>query len=107
VTETLPPGLLKRLALARALAIRPDILILDEPQAFLDAAADRQQIDCLSRIRGLATIVMITTRPSYVAIADRAFECRDRRIIEIPTRKAAAEAGMPVPAAGLAQRGRM
>ena len=96
VAETLPPGLLKRLALARALAVRPDILILDEPQAFLDAAADRQQIACLDRIRGLATIVMITIRPSYVAIADRAFECRDQRIIEIHGHNAVIEAGAPL-----------
>jgi ATP-binding cassette subfamily C protein LapB len=104
VAETLPPGLLKRLALARALALRPDILILDEPQAFLDAEADRQQIACLGRIRGLATIVMITIRPSYVAIADRAFECRERRISEIPARNVVTEAATPPPAmAGLAQ----
>jgi hypothetical protein len=38
---------------------------------------------------------MITTRPSYVAIADRAFECRDRRIIEIPMRKSAASRHTP------------
>jgi ATP-binding cassette subfamily C protein LapB len=105
VAETLPPGLLKRLALARALAIQPDILILDEPQAFLDAEADRQQIACLSRIRGLATIVMVTVRPSYVAIADRAFECRDRRVIEIPGRNTVTEADtLAAPVA--AERGR-
>jgi ATP-binding cassette subfamily C protein LapB len=96
VAETLPPGLLKRLALARALAVRPDILILDEPQAFLDTAADRQQIACLDQIRGLATIVMITIRPSYVAIADRAFECRDQRIIEIHGHNAVIDAGAPL-----------
>ena len=104
VAETLPPGLLKRLALARALAVRPDILILEEPQAFLDAVADREQIACLGRIRGLATIIMITSRPSYVAIADRAFECRDRRIVEIPARHAITDAGTPL--ASPAERGR-
>jgi ATP-binding cassette subfamily C protein LapB len=105
VAETLPPGLLKRLALARALAIQPDILILDEPQAFLDAEADRQQIACLDRIRGLATIVMVTVRPSYVAIADHAFECRDRRVVEIPGRNTVTEADtLAAPVA--AERGR-
>ena len=86
VTETLSPGLLKRLTLARALAVRPEILILDEPQALLDFDADRQQLACLRQIRGLATVIMVSIRPSYVAIADRAFECRERRLIEIHTR---------------------
>jgi ATP-binding cassette, subfamily C, bacterial LapB len=88
VAETLPPGLLKRLTLARALAMRPAVIVLDEPQAFLDGDADRQQLACLGRIRGLATIVMGSSRPSYVAIADRAFECRDGRVSEIVRREA-------------------
>ena len=73
-------------------------------QAFLDAVADREQIACLGRIRGLATIIMITSRPSYVAIADRAFECRDRRIVEIPARNAVTGVGTPL--ASLAERER-
>jgi ATP-binding cassette subfamily C protein LapB len=105
VAETLPLGLLKRLALARGLAVRPDLLILDEPQAFLDAEADRQQIASLGRIRGLATIVIMTTRPSYVAIAERAFECRDRQVVEIRARTVVAETGAPAArSAGLAEQ---
>ena len=39
---------------------------------------------------------MITIRPSYVAIADRAFECRDQRIIEIHGHNAVIDAGAPL-----------
>lgn len=76
-------GMKKRAGLARALALDPDILFLDEPTAGLDpigAAEFDQLISNLQRSLGL-TVVMIThDLDSLVAICDRIAILIDRRI---------------------------
>lgn len=69
----LASGFIQRIILARALAQRPTILFLDEPQAFLDYEADRDVIAGLQRLKGQMTIIMATSRPSYLRVADRTF----------------------------------
>jgi energy-coupling factor transporter ATP-binding protein EcfA2 len=64
----------KRLALASVLAMRPPVLILDEPMGGLDPAGRSQVLDALSRLRRhqATTIVMTESDPEAVAaFADR------------------------------------
>jgi energy-coupling factor transporter ATP-binding protein EcfA2 len=64
----------KRLALASILAMRPPVLILDEPMGGLDPAGRREVLDALSRLRRhqATTIVMTESDPEAVAaFADR------------------------------------
>ncbi|WP_374372376.1 ABC transporter ATP-binding protein [Dongia sp.] len=76
-------GMKKRAGIARALALDPDILFLDEPTAGLDpigAAEFDELIKNLQRSLGL-TVVMIThDLDSLVAICDRIGVLIDRRI---------------------------
>ena len=68
-------GMRKRAGLARALAIDPSILFIDEPSAGLDPISSKQLDDLLLELRDSlnATIVMVTHElPSIFAIADRA-----------------------------------
>jgi ATP-binding cassette, subfamily C, bacterial LapB len=67
----LPAGLVQRIAIARAIARRPGLLILDEANGALDMKSDRALIEGLMRIRGYTTIIVITNRPSLAAIADQ------------------------------------
>lgn len=74
-----PPGELsggekKRLALASVLAMRPPVLILDEPMGGLDPVGHSEVLDALSRLRAQqsTTIVMTESDPEAVAaFADR------------------------------------
>ena len=62
----------QRISLARALAGRPSVLVLDEPTANLDAATETLIRDILVDQRDAGrTIVIVTHNPAILAIADR------------------------------------
>jgi ABC-type bacteriocin/lantibiotic exporter with double-glycine peptidase domain len=69
--DFLPPPLQQRLVLARAFLSQYTIALLDEPATHLDQAGDEALMAYLSSMRGKATIVMVTTRPSHMRLADR------------------------------------
>jgi ABC-type multidrug transport system ATPase subunit len=71
---TLSGGERRRVHIARALAVRPDILLLDEPFAGLDAETRAHLLeDAVSvlRSRSRATLVVVHDRAEAWALADR------------------------------------
>ncbi len=64
-------GFLQKLNLARALVRKSNLLILDEPGNNLDLKADEIFKKTILDLKGKATIICITHRPSLVNIADR------------------------------------
>ncbi|MBO6826516.1 MAG: ATP-binding cassette domain-containing protein [Sneathiella sp.] len=67
----LPTGFLQRLSLARALLTDAKIMIFDEPGNTLDEDGDRAFLRAIEKMRGKATIILITHRPSHMRVADR------------------------------------
>jgi ATP-binding cassette subfamily C protein len=64
-------GQAQRIALARALYGEPTVLVLDEPNAFLDSAGEAALIGTLTRARSRnATVIVIAHRRSVVDVAD-------------------------------------
>jgi ATP-binding cassette, subfamily C, type I secretion system permease/ATPase len=64
-------GQAQRIALARALYGSPVVLVLDEPNAFLDTAGEAALIDTLTRSRDRgATVIVMAHRRSVVDAAD-------------------------------------
>jgi len=77
-------GMRKRAGLARALALDPEILFLDEPTAGLDpisAAAFDSLIGSLQRTLDLTVMMVTHDLDSLLAICDRIAVLVDRRII--------------------------
>jgi ABC-type nitrate/sulfonate/bicarbonate transport system ATPase subunit len=83
-------GLARRVALARAFAIDPDFLILDEPLASLDdalAARLREQIATLVGSRSVMTLLVTHNLEDAVRLGDRLFflSARPAKIVHVET----------------------
>lgn len=82
-TMGMPAGLLQRIALAR-IYLRPSaVLLLDEPGQWLDEAGDAALMRALRARKGKQTIIMVTHRPSHLAICDRVVVLDGGRIAQI------------------------
>ena len=81
--EALPAGLLQRIAIARAIANKPRLLILDEANNALDYASERALGAGLGALRTQMTIVLITNRPSVATLADRVFTLANGKFCEL------------------------
>jgi phospholipid/cholesterol/gamma-HCH transport system ATP-binding protein len=84
--SALSGGMRKRAGLARALALDPDILLLDEPTAGLDplGAADLDiLIRTLSRSLGLTVFMVTHDIDTLHAVCDRVAVLGDKRILAV------------------------
>jgi len=73
----------QRVALARAVALRPTVLLADEPTGNLDSATGEQIVDLLlamNRERA-STLVLVTHDEALARHADRVITLRDGRIV--------------------------
>ena len=67
-------GQRQRISLARALVKNPKILILDEVTSALDPETESAIVSNIAKLRGRYTIVAITHRPAWTAIADKLYK---------------------------------
>ena len=73
----------QRVAVARALANRPGLLLADEPTGELDSANSRAILDLLVRVRDArdATLLLVTHDPEVAGRARRHLTMRDGRVV--------------------------
>jgi putative ABC transport system ATP-binding protein len=96
-----PPGVLsggqrQRLAIARALANEPTLLLADEPTGALDTAGGVEVLDLFRRLHAGGQTILLVTHDGQVAdAAERQVRMRDGRVVgsTIPPRAALAPAG--------------
>jgi energy-coupling factor transport system ATP-binding protein len=67
----LSSGEKRKLALASALMISPEILMLDEPTAGLDASGRRELIRIISSLKGTTVVIVTHNQEDFLGIVDR------------------------------------
>ncbi|MBQ7806986.1 ABC transporter ATP-binding protein [Rhodococcus sp. (in: high G+C Gram-positive bacteria)] len=87
--RALSGGQQQRIAIARALAIRPGVLLLDEPLAALDAQLRESMLGELARLRAAlpdtAMLYVTHDQSEALALADRIAVMRNARLADIDT----------------------
>lgn len=80
--ESLPAGVVQRIAIARSLTMMPKVLLFDEANMAIDSAGDTLLRDTLIKFKEQynCTIVLISWRPSLLKLAGRLFRLSDGRL---------------------------
>ncbi|MET1064353.1 MAG: ABC transporter ATP-binding protein [Arthrobacter sp.] len=82
---SLSGGQRQRIALARAIAARPRVLVLDDPLSALDVHTEELVETRLREVLTDTTTLIVAHRPSTVALADRVALLEDGRITAVGT----------------------
>jgi ATP-binding cassette, subfamily B, bacterial len=82
---SLSGGQRQRIALARAIAARPRVLVLDDPLSALDVHTEELVENRLRAVLKDTTTLIVAHRPSTVALADRVALLEDGRIAAVGT----------------------
>ena len=80
---SLSGGQRQRLALARAVAARPAVLVLDDPLSALDVDTEALVEDALREVMADTTTLVIAHRPSTVTLADRVALLQEGRVTAV------------------------
>lgn len=86
MSSQLSGGMVKRVALARALALEPELLFLDEPTAGLDPDRSESFVNLIASLRrelGLTVVMVTHDLDTLVALSDRVAVLADQLLIAV------------------------
>lgn len=89
-------GQKQRLALARALAWNPDMVILDEPTSALDAASEQTVERALLKLSGSPIVIVASHRPALLRRCHRILRIEAGHVIETTSKYSVAAEWMAV-----------
>ena len=82
---SLSGGQRQRLALARSIAAKPAVLLLDDPLSALDTKTEETVTGRLREVLAGTTTLIVAHRTSTVALADRVALLEDGRVVDVGT----------------------
>jgi ABC-type Mn2+/Zn2+ transport system ATPase subunit len=82
--QELSGGQYQRVAVARALAAEPELLVLDEPGSHLDAEGRRAVVELVASVarEGAASMLLVSHDPELLALCDSMIEFRGGLAVE-------------------------
>lgn len=87
-TDTIPPGLKQRIAMVRALAPKPRIILFDNADRSLDRDGYNLVYNLLARLIGKATLIISSEDQNLTAQASRFYRIEQGALKEIPRQTA-------------------
>jgi len=78
-------GQRQRVLIARALACEPDLLLLDEPTAHVDAVVGDRLANLLEELRSRMTILLVSHDFGFVSSIVHSVVCVNRKVVVHPT----------------------
>ena len=83
--SSLSGGQSQRVLIARALAVEPAMLLLDEPTANVDVAVENEFYELLKKLNDTMTIVLVTHDLGFVSHYVTHVACVNRKLLAHPT----------------------
>jgi ATP-binding cassette subfamily C protein LapB len=80
--DSMTPGFRQRIAIVRALANNPSIILFDDATAAVDNEGEKFVLEYLQSVKGKKTIILVTQRPSIQKLADRVVTLVDGQLLE-------------------------
>jgi zinc transport system ATP-binding protein len=83
---TLSGGQKQRVLMARALAGKPELLLLDEPTASIDGRVEQSIYELLKKLNEKVTIILVSHDLGFISTYVNHVACVNRRLVCNPTR---------------------
>lgn len=80
--DSMPAGVIQRIAIARAIVHGPRIILFDEANIAIDGAGDNLLRKYLESMKGKCTIILVTLRPTLIRLSDRVFTIKGGKLEE-------------------------
>lgn len=82
-SESLAGSVQQMISLVRVFADDPRLVMLDEANSALDMEVDARLRELIEEQRGKTTVIMVTSRPSLIRIADKVLKVDRGEVVEI------------------------
>ncbi len=69
----LPAGFVQRITVIRAMIDDPKVVLFDNANHGLDSNSDKTLMEYINSLRGNTTVILVTSRPSWLRMSDRRF----------------------------------
>jgi len=94
----LPAGFVQRITVIRAMIDDPKVVLFDNANHGLDSSSDKTLMDYINSLRGKTTVILVTSRPSWLRMSDRRFVMSHGNLEPLPESEVQPRLEKPKPA---------